>query len=124
MNYWILDIKQSGHDLLGVMVFAPIITIAFSAFIFIWFFNQLSAHSAKVSFHEQSRRMFFSLYAAASCWVFIFGICFLLVAPAQIYKSQSQALAALAKSQTVQNAGRNKFQSNLTSDYAEHTVKR
>jgi hypothetical protein len=123
MNYWILDIKQSGHDLREVMFFAPIIAIALSAFIFIWFFTQLSRHSAKASFRERSWKMFFSLYAVGSCWAFIFGICLLLVAPSQINKSKSRAPAHLANLQMAQNTELNKFQSDTTNGYTGHILK-
>jgi hypothetical protein len=123
MNYWILDIKQSGHDLREIMLFAPIITIAFSVFIFVWFFNRLSLHSAKASFRERSWKIFFSLYAVGSCWTFIFGICLLLVAPSQIHKSQSQTPAHLANLQMARNAELNKFQSDMPNNYSGHIVK-
>lgn len=124
MNYWMLDVKQAGHDLMGIIFFTPIITVAVSGLIFGWFFTQLSRHSAVPSIREQSWKLFFSLYAVASCWMFIFGVCLLLVAPAQVYKSQSKGLAQQSSTQTTHNGEPKEFQRGTASDYAEHSVKR
>src|SRR5271170_7668235 len=117
MNYWILNFKQSWHDLLGIMLFTPILTIVLSIFIFVWCFKMLTINSVKASLRQQGWRLFISLYAVGSCWAFIFGICLLLIAPSQIYKSQSPAPAHLAKSPIAQNAELNGFQSDMTNDY-------
>ena len=124
MNYWMLDVKQAGHDLMGIIFFTPIITVGVSGLIFGWFFTQLSRHSAAPSIREKSWKVFFSLYAVASCWMFIFGVCLLLVAPAQVYKSQSKALALHPMKLTTRKGAPNAFQRGTASDYAEHSVRR
>jgi len=123
MHYWNLNLSQSWHDLLEIMMFYPLITIGFSVLIFVCFFKVLSAPPTIPSFRERAWKWFISFYAVGAWWGFVFAICVIFISPTQIFNRQSQALAQFSNSAVVLSLPPMELQTGLTNGYADHIEK-
>jgi hypothetical protein len=114
MDYLIANFKQSWNDLVTVLLYSPLITIAISAVILILFWKLLETENT--SFRRKLFKGFISSYVVCVCWGLIFAFCMIFISPVQIFNTQNGQLAENARTLSAQNLRTIKSLSYRTND--------